>query len=77
MQESPGETLYVLLYYKYVDLAACRSEVTRWISSLCAQLRLAGRIRVATDGINVVVSSNLAAPATMFVVAIACEVRCR
>eukprot|EP00892_Ulva_mutabilis_P007461 jgi/Ulvmu1/5087/UM021_0104.1 len=51
-------TLHVLLYYKYVDLSRCRSEVAEWMSTLCGDLNLAGRVRVADDGINVVVGGT-------------------
>lgn len=45
----------ILLYYCYVDLRACREAVHSWLSKLCEELQLKGRVRVAFDGINVTV----------------------
>ena len=42
----------ILLYYKYVDLTARQEEVKQWFLTLCGELELKGRIRVARDGIN-------------------------
>ncbi len=42
----------ILLYYKYVDLTERQGEVQAWFLSLCKELNLKGRIRVARDGIN-------------------------
>ena len=42
----------ILLYYKYVDLTARQEEVQQWFLTLCGELKLKGRIRVARDGIN-------------------------
>lgn len=55
MADSADESYHILLYYKYVDLSRCRSEVAEWMLSQCGQLKLTGRVRVADDGVNVVV----------------------
>lgn len=45
----------VLLYYRYVPLAGHQEAVRDFYLSLCQGLGQNGRIRVATDGINVTV----------------------
>ena len=42
----------ILLYYKYVDLASRQEDLRQWFLTLCKELQLKGRIRVARDGIN-------------------------
>lgn len=50
-----GLTQGILLYYKYVDLTGQQTAVQQWMQSLCEDLGLRGRIRVAQDGINTTV----------------------
>ena len=45
----------VLLYYNFVSISDAES-VKRWFVSLCSELSLVGRIRIAPDGVNVTVS---------------------
>lgn len=48
----------ILLYYKYVDLASRQEDVRQWFLTLCEELQLKGRIRVARDGINCTVDHD-------------------
>lgn len=51
-KEHSGSTqLRVVLYYKYRELEDATAQC-QWQRKLCEQLRLTGRIRVATEGIN-------------------------
>ena len=50
-ETTPG----ILLYYKYVDLTGEQTAVKQWMQTLCEDLGLRGRIRVAQDGINTTV----------------------
>ena len=45
----------ILLYYKYAPLAGREAEVKAWYEARCGVLRQRGRVRVATDGVNVTV----------------------
>ena len=45
----------VLLYYNFVSISDTES-LKRWFVSLCSELSLVGRIRIAPDGVNVTVS---------------------
>ena len=47
----------ILLYYKYVDLSVEQEQVHQLMLSLCRDLDLRGRVRVAIDGINCTVNS--------------------
>lgn len=47
----------ILLYYKYVPLAGAEARVAAWYEELCGGLMQKGRVRVAVDGVNVVVSA--------------------
>lgn len=48
---SGGTQLRVVLYYKYRELEDVAVQC-QWQRALCERLRLTGRIRVATEGIN-------------------------
>ncbi|BDA43290.1 probable thiosulfate sulfurtransferase/rhodanese-like domain-containing protein at N-terminal half [Coccomyxa sp. Obi] len=56
-----ASTQGILLYYKYVDLTDQQTAVQQWMQSLCEDLGLRGRIRVARDGINTTVGGSMAA----------------
>jgi len=43
----------VLLYYSYVDIADIDLALA-WHRDICAHLRLYGRVRIASEGVNVV-----------------------
>ena len=49
----------ILLSYRYVDLVSNQEDVSQWFLSLCEELELKGRIRVARDGINCTVGSDV------------------
>ncbi|KAL4448377.1 hypothetical protein ABPG75_005596 [Micractinium tetrahymenae] len=51
----------ILLYYAYRDLRRCQGEVRDWMETLCRQLRLVGRVRVALDGLNATLGGSMPA----------------
>lgn len=50
----------VVLYYKYVPVPDV-SAAKEWFLALCSRLRLVGRVRIASEGINVTLGGSMPA----------------